>query len=173
MTRLTAIIFTLAALLALALPAGARTPELADAWNGAEIAWHDIGSGIKEATISQKPVIMVFHASWCPSCKQYREVFKDKGVVEAARDFVMILIDGDKDKQANGAFSPDGTYVPRTIFLDAEGNIQHQIRGADKEHPHSLDIDKPDELLSLMTQAKTQLGGAPKAPPAGDRADAE
>ncbi len=36
-------------------------------------------------------------------------------------NFVMILIDVDEHPDENGAFSPDGTYVPRTIFLNAEG----------------------------------------------------
>jgi thiol:disulfide interchange protein len=152
----------LLALFLLAAPVSARTPELADVWNGAEIAWRDIGSGIKEATRTGKPVIMLMHASWCPSCKRYREVFKDRGVVEAARAFVMILIDVDKDPDANSAFSPDGTYVPRTIFMDAEGNIQSSIKGADPEYPHSIDIDGPGELFSLMQKAKALLATEPR-----------
>ena len=96
--------------------ATARAPEMADVWNGAEIGWRDIRSGIYKSSKTGKPVIMVFHAPWCSACKKFRSVFFDKGIVEASKDFVMILIDADADKQANGAFSPDGTYVPRTIF---------------------------------------------------------
>ena len=146
-----------AALLAvLPIAAAARAPELADAWNGAEIAWRDIGSGIKESVKTGKPVIMVFHAPWCSACKKYRTVFKDPAIVEAARSFVMILIDADADKYANGAFSPDGTYVPRTLFLDTEGNVRSEFHGAtDPEHPHTIDISRPDELLALMKKAQS------------------
>jgi hypothetical protein len=115
---------------------------------------------------------MVFHAPWCTACKKYRSVFFDKGVVDASKDFVMILIDADADKMSNGAFSPDGTYVPRTLFLDSDGNVQAHLRGkGDPKYPHSIDINSPDELRSLMLTAReTMLKGAP-APQqsAGDR----
>lgn len=154
-------------LLAALLPASARTPDLSEAWNGAEIDWRDIRSGIYESAKTGRPVIMVFHASWCPSCKKYRSVFYDREIVEAARNFVMILVDGDKDKMTNGAFAPDGTYVPRTLFLDSEGNIQgHLIGKGDPKYPHSIDINGPAELLSLMRTARATMKGFELAPPA-------
>ncbi len=138
---------------AMAPPADAHTPAMADVWNGAEIAWTDVGSGIRESTRTGKPVIMVFHASWCSSCKRYRQVWKDPGVVAASKSFVMILVDVDQEPDANGAFSPDGTYVPRTIFYDSEGNVRTEIRGKDPEYPHTIDLDDPAELRSLMNKA--------------------
>lgn len=152
----------------------ARSPELAEAWNAPAIAWRDIRSGIKEATQQQKQVIMVFHAPWCTSCKRYREVFKDPAVVAASKGFVMILVDGDADKETNGAFSPDGTYVPRTLFMDWEGNVRSDITGAsDPQYPHTIDINGPDELLSLMAKAAaTAPGGAAPAETAPSQRDA-
>lgn len=169
MTRYMMSILASVALVGAATLAQARAPEAAGAWNGAEINWRDIKTGIREASQSGRPVVMVFHAPWCSSCKRYREVFKDNGIVEAARDFVMILIDADADKYANGAFAPDGTYVPRTIFLTAEGDIRTDLTGkTDLEHPHTIDIDNPGELLTLMNKARPV---APSPVPA-DRADA-
>ena len=153
MNRTLALIFGFVAML-MPLATIAREPELADAWNGSEIAWRDIGSGIKESVKNGKPVIMVFHAPWCSACKKYRTVFKDPDIVEAARGFVMILIDADADKYASGAFAPDGSYVPRTLFLDAEGNVRKEFHGSDPEHAYSIDIDGPGELLTLMKKAK-------------------
>lgn len=156
--------------LVLAMGANARTPDLADVWNGAEINWRDIRSGIYESSKSGKPVIMVFHATWCTACKKFRAVFYDKGIVEASKDFVMILIDADADKMSNGAFAPDGTYVPRTIFLDSEGNVLSQYKStADPKYPHSIDINSPAELLGLMDRARADLGKAAPAPTAGER----
>jgi thiol:disulfide interchange protein len=169
MSRLPALALTLLLLVA-PLTASARTPDLVDVWNGAEINWRDIRSGIYESSQTGKPVIMVFHATWCSACKKFRAVFFDKGIVEASKDFVMILIDADADKVSNGAFSPDGTYVPRTIFLDSEGNIQSQLKGAgDPQYPHSLDVDSPKELLSLMQQARETLKIVPPQQTARDR----
>ena len=167
MTRLLTLIFALA-VAAHAMPAFAKTPELADAWNGSQINWRDLKSGIREASQTSKPVIMVFHASWCSACKKYREVFKNPDIVGASRDFVMILVDADADKVANGAFAPDGTYVPRTIFLTSDGDIRTDLKGTtDPEHPQTIDINGPAELLSLMRKGRPPAS----APNTADRAD--
>lgn len=126
-------------------------------WNGKEISWNDLRSGVPEARRSGKTVMMVFYTSWCTSCQKYRSLFSDKRVVDASRNLVMILVDAEEDKMANGAFSPDGTYVPRTIFLTPEGDVRTDLVGkTDLEHPHSIDITKPDELLSLMLKAGSE-----------------
>lgn len=170
MARLKLLVLSLFILVGVQLTVMARTPDMADVWNGAQINWRDIRSGIYESSKTGRPVIMVFHASWCSACKKYRAVFHDKDVVEASKDFVMILIDADADKRANGAFSPDGTYVPRTLFLDAEGNVQSQLKGAgDPQYPHSIDIDNPQELLSLMRKARETLKGFPPADAGNNR----
>ena len=138
---------------ALVQPLSARPPNMAELWNGAEIAWREVGPGIREAGRTGKPVVMLFHASWCSSCKRYRAVWKDPGVVAASKSFVMILVDVDKEPEANGAFSPDGTYVPRTIFYTAEGDVMKDVVGKDREYPHTIDLDDPTELRTLMLKA--------------------
>ncbi len=150
-----------ASLLAI-FPLAAKTPDLAAEWNGAEINWRDIKSGIYEASNSGKTAIMVFHAPWCAACKRYREVFKDPGVVAASKSFVMVLIDADADKSTNGAFSPDGTYVPRTIFMNSDGDVLSKFVGKDPKFPHTIDVDNPDELRTLMLKASGGLDVVPE-----------
>jgi thiol:disulfide interchange protein len=131
----------------------ARSPEGADVWNSAEIDWKDMRNGVKEATRTGKPVLMLFQATWCSACKRYRNVFRDKEIVAASRNLVMILVDVDKDPKLNGAFAYDGAYVPRTIFLDSTGERRADLRGRDPQYPHSLDVTGPGELLALMRRA--------------------
>ena len=152
-------------LLAVPFAVLARTPDHADLWNGAEINWRDARSGIYEASKTGRPVIMVFHATWCSVCKRFREVFKDPAIVAASRDFIMILVDADAEKEINGAFSPDGSYVPRTLFIDSEGNVSDKLVGPDPRYPHTVDVDKPDELLALMKKARQVFDVAPATPP--------
>jgi thiol:disulfide interchange protein len=148
--------------------AQARTPNHADEWNGGEINWRDARSGIYESSQTGRPVIMVFHATWCSVCKRFREVFKDPAIVAESRDFVMILVDADAEKEMNGAFSPDGAYVPRTLFIDSDGNVSDKLVSSDPQYPHSLMVDKPDELLALMKKAHRVFNMTPgaSAPPA-------
>lgn len=146
----------------------ANQPPMAELWNGAEIAWRDVGPGIREAGSTGKPVVMVFHASWCGSCRRYRTVWKDPGVVAASKSFVMILVDVDQHPDANGAFSPDGTYVPRTIFYTPEGDVMTDAVGKDPQYPHTIDLDDPTELRTLMQKAAAQA-----APAAGNDRRAE
>ncbi len=82
----------------------------------------------------------------------------------------MILIDGDAEKEVNSAFSPDGTYVPRTIFLDAEGNIRSEFKGqGDPKYPHSIDVNGPAELLALMEKARAAMKPASPASPSENK----
>ena len=156
----------LAFLIFFAVPASARAPEMAEAWNGPEIAWKDMQSGVTDSLSTKKPVLLVFHAAWCQVCRKFREVFKDPGIVAASRDLVMILIDVDKDPDINSSFAPDGGYVPRTVFVDHEGNINHELQSANPQYRYSADVEGPEELLSLMRRAvKT------KTEPADKRAD--
>jgi protein-disulfide reductase (glutathione) len=153
--------FVVAAILAVG-PAYATAPG-AENWNAPAITWHSLKTGIPEATRTGKTVVMVFHAPWCTACAKYRAVFKDERVVAAAKDVVMILVDADADKTANGAFAPDGTYVPRTIFMTPDGEVRTDLTGkSDPKHPHTIDIDKPDELLALIQKAATAGAASPK-----------
>jgi protein-disulfide reductase (glutathione) len=159
----------LALVLMLPIAAALAAADHSDVFNGAEINWRDPKSGIYEASKSGKPVILVFHATWCSACKRYRAVFQNPGIVAASKDFVMILADADKDKELNSAFSPDGAYVPRTLFIDSEGEVSDKFVGKDAKYPHTIDVDDPSELLALMLKAKASgFGrGTPSEGPAG------
>ena len=73
----------------------------------------------------------------------------------------MILVDADAEKELNGAFSSDGSYVPRTLFIDSEGNVSDKLVGSDPQYPHTIEVDKPDELLALMKKARSCVRHGP------------
>ena len=82
----------------------------------------------------------------------------------------MILADVDQEKEINGEFQPDGSYVPRTLFIDPDGNVSDKLVGSDPLYPHSLDPEKPDELLALMEKARQVFDVAPATPPPANKA---
>jgi protein-disulfide reductase (glutathione) len=149
------ILALIAVAFAAALPARATgNAELSDVWNAPAIAWLDKDAGLAEAKKTGKPVVMVFHAQWCPNCRQYRAVFQDPAVIEAAKGFVMILVDIDRHPETNAAYAPDGPYVPRTIFLDPDGKLEPRLGRNGSQFRHFLDFRGPHDLLALMSQAR-------------------
>jgi len=123
-------------------------------WNGDQITWHDYTAGLAKAKETGKPAIIVIHTTWCPYCAKYQPIFHDPKIVTAAQNYIMILIDRDREKELNKRLGPNGqTGIPRTIFLKSDGTVRPEIAGANKEFPNLIDYASPDELLSLMVKA--------------------
>jgi thiol-disulfide isomerase/thioredoxin len=118
------------------LPEGPFAPfdfgAAASDWNPSAVNWRPTEAGLAEARESGKPVMMVIHAEWCGPCHDYARVFHDAEVAALSRHFVMILVDSDQERAVNQRYATDGTYLPRTYFLDAAG--QHQTANV-SNHP--------------------------------------
>ena len=132
--------------------AGARVvaDANAEAWNPSAIDWKPFDEGLALAKAENKHVCLVLFTTWCPHCKNYSHVFADPRLVERAKDFVMIRVDADASTEISRRYSPDGTYIPRTFILDADGNIE---RAAVSDHPrfkYFFDESRADSLLHAM-----------------------
>jgi thioredoxin-related protein len=98
----------------------------------AEIVWlRDIDAALSRAKSQGKIVMVDVFADWCGWCtKLDEETYSDKVVIDLARDFVNLKIDGD-DKAASGAFTRkyhvDG--YPTILFLDSDGSVVNRIGG--------------------------------------------
>ncbi len=151
------------ALLLLALVAAlvpAATPALAGGdWNDAGIAWQDYEAGLAQAKAENKPVLLVFYTEWCPHCTRYSGVFHDTTVVEKSKDFVMIRVERDANKEISSRHAPDGEYIPRTFFLASDGSLRdiHEDRSS---YLYFFDTNGPGSLLRAMNEAVQQ----PEAP---------
>jgi len=147
-------VLTVALMLLWAIPTKAAEPLGGLDWNGDQITWHDYASGLAKAKDTGKPAIVVIHTTWCPYCAKYQPIFHDPKIVTAAQNYIMILIDRDREKELNKRLGPNGqTGIPRTIFLKSDGTVRPEIAGANKEFPNLIDYSSPDELLRLMTSA--------------------
>ena len=101
-------------------------------WNPTGIAWREHAAGLAEARASGKPIMLIMHAEWCGPCHDYARVFYHPEVVALSRRFVMVLVDSDRDPGANQRYATDGTYLPRTYFLDSNGQHRTEVVG---DHP--------------------------------------
>jgi protein-disulfide reductase (glutathione) len=136
-------------------PAQADPKSIAKGWNNAAVAWVDHTQGVAEAARTGKPILTVVHATWCSQCDRYKKVFFDPKVVELSKNFVMVMIDADREKKLSAKLGPGNqVFVPRTLFLKPDGQLRPEIKGVNPGYEHFIDNDSPAELLSLMQKAK-------------------
>ncbi len=155
-------------LLAASLPALA-----AHDWNGAQIDWQTYEKGLAAAKAQSKPICMVFFTEWCPHCANYSLVFHDPKVVEKSKQFVMILMDKDQNKEISAQYALDGAYIPRTYFLSAEGKVDPDLHAPREQYKYFYDEKDPASILAGMDAALGKFSGksgpgstpAPAGPP--------
>ena len=126
-------------------------------WNAGQIEWLSFDAGLAQAKAEKKPICLVFWASWCGHCKIYSHVFEDARVVEKARRFVMVRANVDENEEIAQRYAPDGTYVPRTLFLSPEGVVAKDVHAARSQYVHFYDERDPSSLLGGMDAALQKL----------------
>jgi len=156
MTRLflAAIVFVWAATFAYA-----DAPNIANRWNGANIDWKTFHNGLAEARSTNKPILVVFHTTWCPHCRRYRRQFYNRSVVKLSRSMVMVLVDRDTEADINARYGAYGVYIPRTMVLSPRGRLVSSLTGRYKDYPHLMDTDSPGDLQRMMKSALAKYPG--------------
>ena len=132
-------------------------PTTGFSWNTSQIEWYNYQTGLEHAKATNKPICLVISAVWCPHCKNYSRVFENNDIVEAAKGFVMIRIDADKESDIARKYAKDGGYVPRTYFLNPDGTADLSIRAENPKFGYFYHEQNPASLLGGMRAAKTKL----------------
>jgi thiol:disulfide interchange protein len=121
-----------------------------ESWNATQIRWEPLQPGLEHAKREHKPVMLVVYTDWCPHCKNFSQVFGDPRVVALADRYVMIRVNQDQDDALSSRYSPDGTYIPRTLFLTPEGQLRADMTGNNPRYRHFLDERGAESLVQLM-----------------------
>ena len=146
-------VFAVAALAALAAPRAFAAGD----WNDAGVKWVSYKDGLAAAKKANKPICLIFYTDWCPHCKNYSSVFHDEKVVAASKDFVMIRLNADQEKEVAQQFALDGGYIPRTYFLSSDGKVDGSIKARPDKFMYFYDEKDPQSVLTGMAEAKKKL----------------
>lgn len=126
-------------------------------WNDSGVKWRSYEDGLAEAKQSKKPILLIFYTEWCPHCTNYSKVFHDPKVVAKSKDFVMIRLDSDQNKELGKQYAVDGSYIPRTYFLSSSGTLDPNIHAPRDKFKYFYDEKNPESILAGMDAALKQL----------------
>jgi protein-disulfide reductase (glutathione) len=129
-------------------------------WNDGAVAWKALDDGLALAKKDKKPVCLVVYTETCGHCANYSKVFHDPKVVEKAKRFVMIRLDQGADRERTQKYAPDGGYIPRTVFLGADGTIAPEIQAPRQDFKYFYDEKDPAGVLAGMDAALAKLSTA-------------
>jgi thioredoxin-like negative regulator of GroEL len=130
-------------------------------WNNRGVLWLPFARGLREARHSGKPVLVVFYAEWCRHCASFSRQFFNPAVVRLSKSLVMVRVDVDEHPNLSARYSPDGSYVPRTMVLRPDGSLISDIQGSQAKYRYNLEDTTPGELIDFMRQA-VDLNSAPR-----------
>ena len=133
----------------------AGTARAGGDWNDQQITWRTYDDGLAEAKKAKKPVMLIFFTEWCPHCKNYSGVFHDPKVVAKSKDFVMVRLDADKNKELGEKYALDGSYIPRTYFLAPNGTLM-DVHAPREQFKYFYDEHNADSILAGMNAALKQ-----------------
>ncbi|MBL9104484.1 MAG: thioredoxin family protein [Myxococcales bacterium] len=137
-------------------PAAGRVATAPANGYGDRIAWRGLDEGLQEAAATNRPLMLVVHAAWCPRCKELKRRFFDPTLADASERFVMVNLD--QDAQPDGLrYGPDGTYIPRVLFLDAHGQVDHGLSNPGRSK-YKYFYSHRDDLVSVMQTALARHG---------------
>ncbi len=100
--------------------------------------------------------MLVVHAAWCPRCKELKRRFFDPAVAAASERFIMVNLD--QDAQPEGLrYGPDGQYIPRILFLDAQGQLDATLSNPGRSK-YKYFYSHRDDLVGVMQTALERHG---------------
>eukprot|EP00993_Chasmostoma_nieuportense_P005981 NODE_6595_length_519_cov_20.852041_g6430_i0.p2 GENE.NODE_6595_length_519_cov_20.852041_g6430_i0~~NODE_6595_length_519_cov_20.852041_g6430_i0.p2 ORF type:complete len:150 (-),score=40.03 NODE_6595_length_519_cov_20.852041_g6430_i0:69-482(-) len=118
---------------------------------GDQYSWCTLDSARDEARLTNKPIMLIIHKTWCGACKALKPAFQaSPEISKLAKDFVLVnLQDGEEPK--GDEFSPDGQYIPRLFFLSADGSVL-DVYNKQGNAKYKYFYPQPDSIVRSMKE---------------------
>lgn len=128
-------------LFAFKAPDGAKKLEASNSKPGEFTT--DFWAALAQAKATGKLLMVDFMASWCGPCKMMdAEVFHSDKFKEASKDFILVKVDVDVQKDVAQKYNI--TAMPTVKFIRGDGSVVHEFVG----------YGGPDKVYSDMDQAR-------------------
>lgn len=122
-------------------------------FNDEGIVWHDLEDGLSLARAEEKPVYLLVHATWCPTCRQFQKVFFAPSIEALSKEVVFVLVDRDKSPRTSLAYAPDGNYIPRSMILTAAGELREELTSGNPDYRYFLPAFSHKPLAAFLSSA--------------------
>jgi thioredoxin-related protein len=118
-----------------------------------KIQWQkDLRAAHNAAVEQDKPILLVFEASWCTFChKMHRETFTDRNLAALIdREFIAVAVDFDKETKVVEVLEVE--QLPCTIVLSPDADLLLKFVGFAK-----ADVYQKKLQAALSKRAEVQL----------------
>ena len=138
---------------------------------GEGVEWMSLSNATAE--VGAKPILALIHRAGCGACNSLKGSFTNDAsdyerFVRLAKDYTMVSVSDDPAANEDKRLSPDGGYVPRAIFLSADGTPHHEVKneGYNDKYPHFYISVK--QIADSMERTLELEWAKPAEKPCGD-----
>uniref|UniRef100_A0A2C9JBR8 Thioredoxin domain-containing protein n=1 Tax=Biomphalaria glabrata TaxID=6526 RepID=A0A2C9JBR8_BIOGL len=129
----------------------------AESW-GKNIKWVTMKEAQKLAKEQNKPTMILVTKTWCRACKALRPKFASHPEIEKmSSEFIMVNME-DEDEVKNPDLQPDGTYFPRILFLDSEGNVLTDVYNKEGSSQYRYYYSDTKPIVDSMNEVLRAAG---------------
>ena len=121
---------------------------------GDNIIWQSWPAALTIGKELVKPIMVVLHKSWCPTCRSFKPVFANSDVIyKMSTRFVMVNAQEGQEPIDDPKLNVDGNYIPRIIFLDSQSNVLKDVINRDGNPKYKYYHIKAETVVDAMKSA--------------------
>ena len=112
-----------------------------------DLKWTNFTEGLKEASATNKKVLVDVYTDWCGWCKKLdRDVYSDTRVAAALKDVIPVKVNAEKGgEDVARRYNVEG--FPTILFVNASGEVVKRIDGY---------VDADDMLRTIQGLPRTR-----------------
>ncbi len=117
------------------------------------LTWNAAAAAVTTGPTPRMRMLFVY-ADWCGVCRRLAPLFDRPDVQQAASALAMVRQNQDEMPSWLRPYLATGKYVPRVLFLDAEGQVRKDITSGRDDYPFFYE-DARTLLVSMRAAART------------------